>query len=175
MKLFVILLAALLSIGIASAVWLDPPTDIEKQYFKDNLKNLSEKEFGAFGVAIGDLDVQTSVYVYKRQTLTTEEWNIVFKDAFATDPSDWTQVYDFVLDRIKISNYFETFGYLNIDNSTYWIENVDITDTSFEGDLTNVSGAVGTLKLNYLFWSFWTGNADINGNDYRIVVLKNKA
>jgi len=173
LKTLAVLIVAMLSINFAFA-WLDPPTDVEKAYFKDNLKSLSEKEFDGFGVALGTSDLQTSVYIYKRQTLTADEWSTVFKDAFATNPGSWTEVYDYVLARIAESDYFETFGYFNLNNDTYWLNSVSISDSSLTGELSNADGAVGSVSMSPAFWSFWTGSADVDGESYRIVVLKIK-
>jgi len=81
----IITILALVMLGGVVA-WLNPPTDVEKLYFKDATKNLTEREFSGRGVAIGSEDTALSIYVYKRQTLTAEEWTLVFKDAFATNP-----------------------------------------------------------------------------------------
>ena len=172
-KTILLTLIALLSLSFAFA-WLDPPTEEEKLYFKDNLKNLSEKEFGGFGVAIGATEMQTSVYVYKRQTLTSGEWNTVFQDAFATDPVSWIEVYDYVLARISLSEYYETFGYLNINNETYWLNGVDITESSLSADISSADNSTGTVSVSPLFWSFWTGSADIDGTNHKIVLLKSR-
>jgi len=172
-KAILLTLVALLSISFAFA-WLDPPTADEKAYFNSALKNLSEKEFGGFGVAIGSSDVQTSVYVYKRQTLTSDEWSVVFKDAFSTEPATWTDVYDYVLYRIGLSDYYETFGYLNINNKTYWLSDVSISDSSLSADISSADNSTGTFSASPLFWSFWTGTANVDSADYKIVLLKNK-
>jgi len=171
MKKLVLLVLAFFSISFACA-WLDPPSDTDKQYFKDSLKNMSEKEFSGIGAALGNMDVQVSVYIYKHQTLLPEEWNTVFKDAFATNPSTWTEVYDYVLNRINQSNYYETFGYLHVNNKTYWVTDVSFDNSSLSGDLTFENAGAGTITMNPLFWSFWSGSADIDNTNYRLVMLK---
>ena len=173
LRIMAMLVLTLLSISFAFA-WLDPPTDADKAYFKENLKSLSEKEFDGFGVALGTSDLQASVYIYKRQTLTADEWSTVFKDAFATNPTSWTEVYDYVLARISGSDYYETFGYFNLNNETYWLNSVSISDSSLSAELSNADGAVGSVLMSPAFWSFWTGNADVDGDSYRIVLLKFK-
>lgn len=172
-KLIALSLIALVSIGFASA-WLDPPTETEKQYFRDGLRNMSVREFGGYGVALSGEDVQASVYVYKRKTLPEGNWSPTFQDAFAQDPTSWEQVYDYVLDEINQSSYQETFGYLNANNQTYWIENSTVTDSSLSGELIDPSTeqSAGSVSLSPLFWSFWTGSAEIDGTTYRLVLLK---
>ena len=174
-KTILLTLVALLSISFAFA-WLDPPSADEKAYFSSSLKNMSEKEFGGFGVAIGSTDLQVSIYVYKHETLSPDGWSMVFKSAFATNPSNWTDVYDYVIYVIQQSDYYETYGYLHINNVTYWLNNVGISDNSLSADLAlaNSTVSAGTVSLTPLFWSFWTGSADIDGTSYKIVLLKNK-
>ena len=101
-----------------------------------------------------------------------EEWNTVFKDAFATNPSTWIEVYDYVLNRINQSNYYETFGYLHVNNKTYWVTDIDFENSSLSGDLTFENASAGTIIMNPLFWSFWSGSADIDNTNYRLVMLK---
>jgi len=173
LKLLAILVLAMFSISFAFA-WLGTPTDAEKAYFKDSLKNMSEKEFSGFGVALSGNDLQLSIYVYKRQTLTADEWSNVFKDAFNTNPANWTQAYDWVLARINESSYYETFGYLNMNNRTYWLENVDVSNEVLDADINSTDNSTGRISMSPLFWSFWTGSADIDGTEYRIVLLKMK-
>jgi hypothetical protein len=174
-KMMVLLAVALLSISFAFA-WLDPPSADEKAYFKAALKNMSEKEFGGSGVTLGMSDMQTSIYVYKRQTLTTDGWKAAYKEAFSTNPATWYIVYDYILDIVKRSDLYETYGYLHVNNQTYWLENVSIENTSFTANFTapNSTDVAGTVSLTPLFWSFWIGDTDIGNDSYKTVFLKSK-
>ena len=116
---------AVLIFNCAFAVWLDPPTDAEKENWKAALKNYTENESSGKGVASNDNeDLDVSGYLSKRQTLTVDQQNTVFKDAFATDPMSWTEVYGYVLNQIEQSTYFEEYGYVWVNNQSYWMTGI---------------------------------------------------
>lgn len=176
LKLLAILVLAMFSISFAFAAYLGTPTAADKAYFKSSLKNITEREFRSIGVAFGSSDLQASVYVYKRQTLTSDGWTAAYSAAFATNPSNWEQAYDYVIGIVKQSDLYETYGYLDINNQSYWLANMSISNTSFYADITlpNSTENSGNVSLSPLFWSFWTGSADVEGNSYRMVLLKLK-
>jgi hypothetical protein len=168
-KLLVVPLVIALVIGTALA-WEDLPTDAEKADWKAALKNMTEREFGGIGVS-GE-DMQTSVYVYRRHTLAN--WTQTFKDAFANEGDNWAAVYSYVLDQIRTSELYETYGYFNLDDQTYWIENISLDSTSLTAELTYQNSTAGNISLHPLFWSFWTGELELNGENSNVVLLKFK-
>ena len=161
------------AMGTAFA-WLDPPTAEEKAYFKTGLKNMSEKEFAGYGACLGSEDLSASVYIYTRKTLPEEDWTAVFKDAFDSGASTWTEVYDHVLGVIAENDYYETFGYFNLNNGTYWMEDISLSDDAVSASINSTSGDTGTVSLKPAFWSFWTGEAEFAEDSCKLVILKFK-
>lgn len=171
LALVLVLIAAVLGTAFA---WLDPPTASEKAYFKDSLKNMSEKEFAGYGACLGSKDLSASVYIYTRKTLSEEDWTAVFKDAFDSGASTWTEVYDYVLGVIAENDYYETFGYFNLNNGTYWMEEISLSDDEVSAGINSTAGVTGTVSLKPAFWSFWTGEATVGEEMCKLVILEFK-
>ena len=162
----------ILSLITLSQAWLDPPTSEEKQYFKDKSGEFSQREFTSFGISYPQQ--RTSINIYTRKTLEPERWTPVFREAFNTNPTDWFQVYDYVLNQINKSNYHQQFGYFNQGNDTYWVQNITLTESELEAHLISSTNTnmTGSIQINNIYWNFWTGIAVIDDVTESLVMVR---